>query len=253
MSKAIYVCTPDILHTGCTVNIRSMADYTTLYTATSDNGVTMSISFETVACLVQKYLFVPSQVRDVYLVYLLRVVFSKTPSIIIFTGKCKTAELLRIMFYECGIKSATLHSKMPQRERMASLAKFKSQMISCLVTTDVASRGLDISTVQLVINFDLPADPRDYIHRIGRTARAGRGGLALSFVGEIDISLVHAIEGKIRRKLDPYEEKNVPEDEVLLLLNEVSKAKRVATMKLLDSSFGLRDKLNKEKAERSQV
>ena len=116
------------------------------------------------------------------------------------------------------------------------------------------NRGLDIPTVQLVLNYEVPANPADYIHRIGRTARAGRGGMSLSIVTEKDIDIVLNIESKISmflfilialdKKLVEY---SVPENAVLDLLNQVSLAKRVASMALLDGNFGQKVKLNRSK------
>src|SRR5439155_8332531 len=134
---------------------------------------------------------------------------------IIFCGRCRTAELLRVMLVELDIRCTSLHSTMSQQERLNSLGKFKAEVVKILISTDVGSRwiinlilslslryyhwgkllmhmliilysGLDIPTVQLVINFDVPKDPTDYIHRVGRTARAGRGGLAISITTEND-------------------------------------------------------------------
>ena len=75
-----------------------------------------------------------------------------------------------------------IHSLLSQRKRLENIAKFKSRQVRILVATDVASRGLDISNVHLVLNFDLPKNPRDYVHRVGRTARAARGGTAVTLV-----------------------------------------------------------------------
>jgi ATP-dependent RNA helicase DDX49/DBP8 len=75
-----------------------------------------------------------------------------------------------------------IHSLLSQRKRLANIAKFKSSQARILVATDVASRGLDIPYVHLVLNFDVPKNPRDYVHRVGRTARAGRGGTAITLV-----------------------------------------------------------------------
>lgn len=72
---------------------------------------------------------------------------------------------------EAGLTSVCLHSIMGQKRRLAALGKFKSSLVSILVSTDVASRGLDIPEVDLVVNFDLPRVPSDYVHRVGRTAR----------------------------------------------------------------------------------
>ena len=73
-----------------------------------------------------------------------------------------------------------MHSLLSQGQRDAALAKFRNNRISVLVCTDVASRGLDIPQVDLVANYDLPKDPFDYIHRVGRTARAGRAAIAVA-------------------------------------------------------------------------
>ena len=144
----------------------------------------------------QRYLFIPSGVRDAYLVHLLKTEFSEK-TLILFTNKCRTAEHIRLMLSEMEIRSTALHGQMSQNDRLGSLAKFKSGIIPILIATDVGSRGLDIPTVQIVLNYELPASPAEYVHRIGRTARAGRGGMALSVVTEKDIDIVHNIEGKI--------------------------------------------------------
>lgn len=77
------------------------------------------------------------------------------------------------------------------------MAKFKSQHVQILIATDVASRGLDIPKVQVVINFDVPKSPKDYVHRVGRTARAGRGGQATTLVTQYDVKLIQACEAYI--------------------------------------------------------
>ncbi|KAJ3124299.1 hypothetical protein HK098_001211 [Nowakowskiella sp. JEL0407] len=202
--------------------------------------------FDTVEKLDQRYLFIPSAIRDSYLAYLLRNDF-EGKTMIIFTGKCRTSEHLKIMLRELGIKSVSLHAQMTQADRIASLAKFKSGLVGVLIATDVGSRGLDIPTVQVVLNYEVPADPTDYIHRVGRTARAGRGGVAVSMVTEHDIDIIQNIESKINRKLT---ELKIDENDVLDLLSEVGLAKRVATMHLFDTGFGNRKKVNKIKQEK---
>ena len=72
--------------------------------------------------------------------------------------------------------------------------RFKSNHVSFLVATDVASRGLDIPSVSLVVNYDVPRNPKDYVHRVGRTARAGRGGIAYSLVTQYDVKLLTSVE-----------------------------------------------------------
>ncbi|KAJ3057011.1 hypothetical protein HK097_001495 [Rhizophlyctis rosea] len=202
--------------------------------------------FDTVSKLDQRYLFIPSSVRDAYLAWLLRNDFDEK-TIIIFTTKCRTAERLRIMLRELGLRSTALHAQMSQNDRLGSLAKFKSGIVPILIATDVGSRGLDIPTVQVVLNYELPADATDYIHRVGRTARAGRGGLSMSVVTEHDINILLNIEQKTEKKMNEYK---VSEKAVLEHLNEVALAKRVANMHLMDTKFGEKVRVNKEKRQK---
>ena len=106
---------------------------------------------------------------------------------------------------ELGFEVSMLHSQLTQRKRIANLAKFKSQHVKILVATDVASRGLDIPKVEFILNFDVPMSPKDYVHRVGRTARAGRGGRALTFVTQFDVTLILAAEEYIKTKLESIE------------------------------------------------
>lgn len=105
-------------------------------------------------------------------------------------------------------------------------------------------RGLDIPTVEVVINYQLPADPADYVHRIGRTARAGKSGISISIVTERDIDIVHSIETRIGKQMEEY---SIPENPVLAILDEVNIAKRAADMELFDKKFGEKEKIRREK------
>ncbi|CAG8668014.1 15483_t:CDS:2 [Gigaspora margarita] len=200
----------------------------------------------TVSTLAQYYIFIPSHVREPYLVHLLRSEQFLNQSTIIFCGRCKTAELLRVMLVELDIRCTSLHSSMSQKERLNSLGKFKAEVVKVLVATDVGSRGLDIPTVQVVINFDIPKDPADYIHRVGRTARAGRGGSALSIVTERDIDFVHNIEARTNKRMEEWK---INENKVIESLNEIATAKRVAVMHLHDTNFGGVKEIHKKKRE----
>jgi superfamily II DNA/RNA helicase len=89
---------------------------------------------------------------------------------------------------------------MDQRERSRTMERLRSGDVRILVATDVAARGLDVRDLSHVINFDLPRSAEDYVHRIGRTGRAGAAGIALSFVGPADRAAVHAIERFTRQR-----------------------------------------------------
>ena len=125
-----------------------------------------------------------------------------------------------------------LHGQMSQAKRLGSLAKFKSKNRSILIATDVASRGLDIPHVDVVINFDIPTHSKDYIHRVGRTARAGRSGKSITFVTQYDVELYQRIEHLIGKQLPLYK---TEEQEVMVLMERVSEAQRHAKMEMSES------------------
>jgi len=102
-----------------------------------------------------------------------------------------------------GLKTTALHGDKSQDERLKALAAFKAGEVDLLVATDVAARGLDIKDVPAVFNFDIPFNAEDYVHRIGRTGRAGASGLAVSFAsGGNDVRLVADIEKLIKKKIE---------------------------------------------------
>ncbi|XP_039295324.1 probable ATP-dependent RNA helicase DDX49 isoform X4 [Nilaparvata lugens] len=200
----------------------------------------------TVEELDQFYVLCSTAVKDGYLVEAIRT-FKKTcekGSIIIFTDTCKNCQLLSIALNEVGFENVALHAMIPQKVRLAALAKFKTNLVKILIATDVASRGLDIPAVELVVNHNIPSIPKDYVHRVGRTARAGRGGTAISLVTPHDIHLVHAIEANINTKLKEYQ---IDGREVAKIFTQVSVSKREAEIKLDDSDFNEKKKLYKRK------
>ncbi|PIN17291.1 ATP-dependent RNA helicase [Handroanthus impetiginosus] len=124
-----------------------------------------------------------------------------TSKVIIFSGMKKAAHRLKILFGLAGLKAAELHGDLTQTQRLAALELFKKQEVDFLIATDVAARGLDIIGVQTVINFACPRDLTSYVHRVGRTARAGREGYAVTFVTDNDRSLLKAIVKKVGSRL----------------------------------------------------
>ncbi|NXW80590.1 DDX49 helicase, partial [Hirundo rustica] len=179
----------------------------------------------TVEELEQRYLLVPEALKDAYLVHLVQSFqdLHQDWAIIIFTKTCKDCQVLNMMLRKFNFPSVALHSMMKQKQRFAALAKFKSSIFKILIATDVAARGLDIPAVQLVINHNTPGLPKIYIHRVGRTARAGRRGTAITLVTQYDIHLVHAIEEEIKLKLQEF---SVEEQLVLDILTQVNVTRR---------------------------
>lgn len=121
------------------------------------------------------------------------------PPTIIFCARPRTAAYLTNFLQTLSIRSTALHSRLTQRERLGSLSLFRAGVVPVLISTDVGARGLDIEEVAMVINWDMPKEPEEYTHRVGRTARAGRGGVAISFVTERDEERVLKIETRISK------------------------------------------------------
>lgn len=119
-----------------------------------------------------------------------------TSRVIIFSGTKLAAHRLKILFGLAGLKAAEIHGHLTQAQRLDSLELFRKQEVDFLIATDVAARGLDIAGIQTVINFACPRDLTTYVHRVGRTARAGREGYAVTFVTDNDRSLLRAIAKK---------------------------------------------------------
>ena len=121
---------------------------------------------------------------------------------IIFSNRKRDVALLSKSLEKHGFSVGALHGDMDQRARMLSLDAFRNGDVSLLVCSDVAARGLDIPDVSHVFNFDVPTHAEDYVHRIGRTGRAGRTGIALSIVTRSDQKYIDDIERLIQRKID---------------------------------------------------
>ncbi len=122
-------------------------------------------------------------------------------AIVFMNSKLGAARLTRTL-ENAGIKASALHGDKSQDERLKTLAAFKAGSVDLLIATDVAGRGLDIAELPLVFNFDVPFNAEDYVHRIGRTGRAGALGVAITFVSPSDARLVADIEKLIKRKMD---------------------------------------------------
>jgi superfamily II DNA/RNA helicase len=122
--------------------------------------------------------------------------------VIIFTKTKITAGKLSRALQKEGIAAESIHGDKSQKERLEALDAFKAGKITALVATDVAARGLDISDLPMVINYEIPSAPEDYVHRIGRTGRAGASGAAISFVCEDEEKYLVEIEKLIKRSIE---------------------------------------------------
>ncbi|CAD6190224.1 unnamed protein product [Caenorhabditis auriculariae] len=200
----------------------------------------------TVERLEQKYVVCPVAVKDAYLVYVVKNYCEKNEksSVIIFAQTCRECQALAFMFDGLGFKVGSLHSQISQKARLASLAAFRTKTLRVIICTDVAARGLDIPHIDLVVNHNVPQCPKTYVHRVGRSARAGRYGSALTFVTQYDVVLLQAVEAMVGKKL---EELKVNDKHVTKYVTKVLVAKREAELKLEQQKFGERKETNKRK------
>ena len=113
---------------------------------------------------------------------------------VVFTATKKSAEEVSLSLQEKGFAAAALHGDMHQTARNKTLDRLRQGRIGVLVATDVAARGIDVAGISHVINFDPPRQAEDYVHRIGRTGRAGRDGIAITFSGPREMGIIRAIE-----------------------------------------------------------
>uniref|UniRef100_A0A914DQE4 RNA helicase n=1 Tax=Acrobeloides nanus TaxID=290746 RepID=A0A914DQE4_9BILA len=201
---------------------------------------------KTVDRLEQRYVLCPVSVKDAYLVYVVKNFYARreNSSILIFTHTCHECQALALMFRGLSFEVGSLHSQISQRERMASLSKFRSGKIRVLICTDVASRGLDIPHVDLVVNHNVPREPKTYVHRVGRSARAGRFGGAVTFVSQYDLALLNEIEKVVGKKLEKL---SVSHKKVTQYVTQVLVMKREAEIKLERQNFGEKKEIYKRK------
>ncbi|KHJ48299.1 DEAD/DEAH box helicase [Trichuris suis] len=172
--------------------------------------IEVSSKYQTVDKLKQYYVFVPQKYKDCYLVYILNEMAGK--SCIVFSSTCNNCLRSALLLRNLGFTAVPLHGQMNQAKRLGAL-----------------NNGLDIPHVDLIINFDIPTHSKDYIHRVGRTARAGRSGISITFVTQYDVELYQRIEYLIGKQLPLYE---TDEPAVLSLLERVTEANRLARMQM---------------------
>ncbi len=148
----------------------------------------------------QEVFLVNSRDKQAFLVDLLKNKQSQHQVIIFTKTKISAGKLARAL-ETSGISASAIHGDKSQKERIEALDAFKAGSIKALVATDVAARGLDITDLPLVINYEIPTAPEDYVHRIGRTGRAGASGVAISLVDEEEVKYMDEIEKLIKKQI----------------------------------------------------
>jgi ATP-dependent RNA helicase RhlE len=138
---------------------------------------------------------VPREKKSQLLVELLK--DTKTETVLVFTRTKHGADKVVHALEKAGVKATAMHADKSQAQRMKALEQFRNGEMNVLVATDIAQRGLDISGITHVINYDVPQQPEDYIHRIGRTGRAAATGDAFTFMSPDEIAMVRSIENTI--------------------------------------------------------
>jgi ATP-dependent RNA helicase DDX47/RRP3 len=181
--------------------------------------------------LLQSFLLIPYTDKNLYLVHLLSNMLDGLTSII-FTRKVNETQRIAYLLRTLGLSAIPIHGQLSQSARLGALGKFRAKSRNILVATDLAARGLDIPNVDCVVNFDLPDDSKTYVHRVGRTARAGKSGRAISLVTQYDAEIWLRIEHVLVQKVPELE---VVKDEVFVLSDAVNEAQVVAKRELRDN------------------
>ena len=177
-----------------------------------------------------KYILVPQKLKEHYLLYLLRNRYKGTNTLI-FVNHVKQCDFLYNLCKLFEIKVSHLHSKMTQKNRREDLQKFKGSITNILISTDLASRGLDIRQCDLVINFDIPLSSLTFIHRAGRTGRIGNKGLCISLVSQYDVEVLNGIEEDLNADFKEIED--IDQDEIMVDTGLVSKGIKLTKMKMI--------------------
>ncbi len=129
----------------------------------------------------------------------------KPERVIVFASSKQKVKDLHVSLLRSGLQVAAMHSDLDQKKRDEVMVDFKARRIDVLVATDIVARGIDIDDIRMVVNYDVPRDAEDYVHRIGRTARAGRDGKAVTFVNAKDRMAFAAIERLLEKKVPRME------------------------------------------------
>lgn len=160
--------------------------------------ITISVAKPPESIIQSSYICYESQKMEI-----LKLLFKnkKPHKVILFSGKKQKVKEIAKTLQKMDLSVGEMHSDLDQSQREHVMREFKNERIDILVATDIVSRGIDIDDITLVINFDVPYDVEDYVHRIGRTARAGDSGMAITFVSSEDQHLFEKIEQFLQKKI----------------------------------------------------
>ncbi len=168
------------------------------------NPVEIKIAISKPADNIDQHIYIcEEKIKDKILNHILK--NSTYDRIIMFVSKKSKVKELSRTFNKSNLQIGQMHSDLTQQERDLTMYEFRNHRINMLIATDIVSRGIDIDDIQLVINYDTPSDPEDYVHRIGRTARANRKGSAITIVTALEMSKLHRIEKLIGSKIERYQ------------------------------------------------
>lgn len=206
-------------------------DVEQLQRASLSNPVRVSISNQitTVDTLLEYYVFLPLKHKDATLVYLLNEYAGK--SVIVFVNTKDEGTRIPMVLESLNFPAIPINGNMTQSARLGALNKFRAGAKSILVATNVAARGLDIPQVDVVINYSVPDNAAEYVHRVGRTARAGRSGKAITFAAQYDVMRFMTIEKEVHpdKKLPALD---IDQNAILLLLGTIDEAQRQAKIRM---------------------
>ncbi len=160
--------------------------------------VTLSISKPAAGILQQAYLAYDTQ-KGALIKHILKT--HEWNSVIVFASTKEMVKKLDVDFQRAGLKAQAFHSDLDQPARETLLRAFKNKQVNMLIGTDVLSRGIDVEGISMIINYDVPPDPEDYVHRVGRTARAETTGTAITFINEKDQGKFLSIETLIGNEI----------------------------------------------------